>query len=101
MSYTKILIVGTNKPIMETIARLIDQNEKWQATIALNLNDALERCYAKDFSLVLIGAGVNDDQEQVIRLHLSTIGLNIPVVKHYGGGSGLLFAEIYQALGYS
>ena len=99
MSPTKILVIGTNKPIMETIARLIDQNEKWLATTALNLNDALALCYAKDFGLVLIGAGINEDQEEVIKLHLDTIGLKIPVVKHYGGGSGLLFAEIYQALG--
>ena len=98
MSKLKILIIGTHQAIMETIARLIDKDGKWEATIALNLNDALECCYAKDFALVLIGAGINEDQENVIKLHLETIQLKIPVIKHYGGGSGLLYAEIYQGL---
>jgi hypothetical protein len=99
MQPIQILIVGTNQPIMQTIARLIDKDGKWQATIALSLNSALEFCYAKDFSLVLIGAGIDEAEENIIKLHLETIGLIIPVIKHYGGGSGLLFAEIFQALG--
>jgi len=99
MQFTKILVVGTNQPIMETIARLIDKDGKWLATIALTLNDALESCYAKDFSLVLIGGGISEAEENVIKLHLETMQLAIPVIQHYGGGSGLLFAEIYEALG--
>lgn len=37
MEKVKILIIGTNKPIMETIARLIDKDGLWQATIAFSL----------------------------------------------------------------
>lgn len=93
-----ILIVCTNQPIAETIARLIDKIEDWRASVALSLNDALEHCYAKTYDVVLIGSGINQAQEDVLCLHLEKLDAKTPVVKHYGGGSGLLYAEIYQAL---
>ncbi len=93
-----ILIVCTNQPIAETIARLIDKMEDWRASVALSLNDALEHCYAKTYDVVLIGSGINQAQEDVLCLHLEKLDAETPVIKHYGGGSGLLYAEIYQAL---
>lgn len=93
-----ILIVCSNEPIAATIARLIDKMEDWRATVALSLNDAMENCYAKTFDVILIGSGITQAQEDVLKLHLEKLKASSAVVKHYGGGSGLLYAEIYQAL---
>lgn len=93
-----ILIICTNQPIAETIARLIDKMEDWHATTALSLNDALERCYAIKFDVILIGSGISQEHEDVFNLHIQKLNVQTPIVKHYGGGSGLLYAEIYQAL---
>lgn len=98
MNKIEILIVGTNKPIMETIARLIDKEEKWLATIAYAVDEALEICKLKDFSLALICAGLSKDEESLLSLGLKQLKADLPIVKHYGGGSGLLYAEIYQGL---
>ncbi len=95
---TNILIICTNQPIAETIARLIDKMDGWHATIALSLNDALESCYARTYNVILVGSGIDQAHEDVLLLHLEKLKANTPVVKHYGGGSGLLYAEIYQAL---
>lgn len=92
-----ILIACTNQPIAATIARLIEKMENWKATVALSINDAQEQCLNKTYDLVLIGAGISDDEEETLRHSLKQVGTKI--VKHYGGGSGLLYAEIYQALG--
>ncbi|RZL47203.1 MAG: hypothetical protein EOP00_12625 [Pedobacter sp.] len=94
----EILIVGTNKPIMETIARLIDSEEKWIATIAFSIDDAVKICLAKEFGLALIGAGLAAEEEITLNEKLSALRPKLPIIKHYGGGSGLLFAEIYQGL---
>ena len=99
MQRTEILIIGTNKPIMETIARLIDKEEKWLATIAFSVDEALSLCQAKDFKLALICAGLSKDDESELNLSLKQLKADLPIVKHYGGGSGLLYAEIYQAIG--
>ncbi|RZM23826.1 MAG: hypothetical protein EOO88_24900 [Pedobacter sp.] len=93
-----ILIVCTNQPIAVTIARLIDKMEDWHASVTLSLNDALEHCYAKTYDVVLIGSGISQEHEDVLILHLEKLNAQTKIVKHYGGGSGLLYAEIYQAL---
>jgi DNA-binding NtrC family response regulator len=98
MEKVEILIIGTNKPIMETIARLIDKDGTWQATIAFSFEDALAMCLQQDFKVVLIGGGIEEEQELALKQHLGEHKPNLPLVKHYGGGSGLLFAEIHQAL---
>ena len=96
MALIEILIVGTNQPIMQTIERLINREGIWKATIAYSDEDALLCISAKDIKLVLLCAGIED--ELMLKEKLIMVKPNLPVVKHYGGGSGLLFAEIHQAL---
>jgi hypothetical protein len=98
MEKIEILIVGTNEPIMKTIARLIDKEEKWLATIAFSLEEAIAICPTKDFKLALICAGLGTDEEIALSFGLNQLLPALPIVNHYGGGSGLLFAEIYQGL---
>ncbi len=97
MPIIEILIVGTNKPIMETIERLINREGIWKATIALSDDEALSLLHINDFKLVLLCAGLVE--ELLLKENLLQVKPNLPIVKHYGGGSGLLFAEIHQALG--
>lgn len=94
----QILIVGTNQAITATIARLINQHEEWIATITHSAEQALSICATQAFGLVLIGAGLSDADEVSLCQKLAKAHPNLPFVKHYGGGSGLLFAEIYQVL---
>lgn len=94
----EILIIGTNKPIMKTIARLINQEEKWEATIAFSVDEALVICLQKEFGLALIGAGLSAEEEVELNKGLIHLRPQLPQIKHYGGGSGLLYTEIYQGL---
>ncbi len=98
MDKIEILIVGTNKPIVEVIAKLIRQNDQWEPTTAHTLNDAKANCKAKEYKFILIGGGITDFEIDNLQQHIIKIGSKIPIVKHYGGGSGLLFTEIYEAL---
>jgi ActR/RegA family two-component response regulator len=98
MQLTEILIIGTNEPIMQTIARLIDRDGVWKATIAWSFKEACETCLTKNFKLALIGAGLTDEEELRLTVFLSKTLPTLPIVKHYGGGSGLLFAEIHEGL---
>jgi DNA-binding NtrC family response regulator len=98
MESINILIIGTNKPIIKTIERLINQQEQWQAAIAFSVDEAYESCLVRDFNVVLIGAGLTDKEENLLKQRLNKLYPHLPLIKHYGGGSGLLFAEIYQAI---
>ncbi|MGF1922752.1 MAG: hypothetical protein ACQUHE_01135 [Bacteroidia bacterium] len=97
MSLVKILIIGTNRPIMETIERLINKEGIWEATIAFSAEEAMSVFSEDDFKVALLCAGL--ENELKVREALLHLKPDVPVVKHYGGGSGLLFAEIHQALG--
>jgi DNA-binding NtrC family response regulator len=98
MEKLEILILGTNQPIVGTIARLIDKEGKWLATVAFDIVQAKAILTTKQFALVLIGAGLSEAEEAEFTKFVNQVNLHLPIVKHYGGGSGLLFAEIYQAL---
>jgi PleD family two-component response regulator len=96
MPLTEILIIGTNKPIMETIERLINKGGIWKATIAFSEYEALSLAQTKDFKVILLCAGIADELK--LKEQLLALKPKLPLVKHFGGGSGLLFAEIYEAL---
>lgn len=98
MEKALILAVGTNQPIMRTLKRLIDKNPKWEASLAFSVNEALALCQAQPFALVLLGAGTDLADRQLFQSYFKSIGVDIPIVMHYGGGSGLLLPEIHEGL---
>jgi chemotaxis response regulator CheB len=90
----EILVVGKHPEIMKVILRLINNKPQLNGNIALSAEEAIEKSHTVQPDLVLLGAGLTTDESQQLRSYFT-----MPVVQHYGGGSGLLFAEIYQALG--
>jgi hypothetical protein len=52
----------------------------------------------QSYKLVLLGGGIEDESEDRLCAAFKALNPEIIIVQHYGGGSGLLTAEIYQAL---
>jgi DNA-binding NtrC family response regulator len=99
MKKAEILIICTHDEILKTIVRLIDSNASMQGTGANTLEQALMLFTTSSFDLILIGAGLKREEEEELNTNIDRSIKKIPVVRHYGGGSGLLFTEIFQALG--
>jgi hypothetical protein len=95
---TNILVIGRNAQILETILRLINSQENWQAFGALTDEECLQLFKANPIDLVLIGGGVNENSELAVSTALKKTNPAIKIIRHYGGGSGLLFTEIKEAL---
>jgi hypothetical protein len=93
MQKIEILIIGKHPEIMKTILRLINNKPEWNGTAAFSADEAVEKGNTISFNVVLLGAGLDEDEAKQIQTHY-----NVPVIQHYGGGSGLLYAEIHQAL---
>jgi hypothetical protein len=93
MQKIEILIVGKHPDIMKTILRLINNKPGWSGTAAFTGDEAVEKGDSTLFDIVLLGAGLNENEAEQVKTHYI-----MPVVQHYGGGSGLLYAEIYQGL---
>jgi DNA-binding NtrC family response regulator len=93
-----ILVIGRHAQIMETVVRLINSQEGWSAKGAITDEEAIE-IFGKDtFNLVLIGGGVEDPSEIKLKTEFEKIHPAVKIIRHYGGGSGLLFNEIQEAL---
>jgi DNA-binding NtrC family response regulator len=98
MQKIEILVIGTNEEILKVIVRLVNANPLWNATGCISVDEANAKILEESFDLILLGAGLSERVEQEMIQTVADVKPTVPVVKHYGGGSGLLFAEIYQAV---
>jgi len=95
----KILAICTHEGIRETILRLLkNHSPQWQATGAETSAQATEFGNTHHYDVVLLGNGLTEQEEQELTNSFTSKHDRVKMVKHYGGGSGLLFGEIYQAL---
>ncbi len=98
MNSIHILIIGRHPQIMETVVRLIESQRGWSAKGALTDEEALAIFQQENFDLVLFGGGVEESSEQKLKEKFLMKDPAIKIIRHYGGGSGLLFNEIHEAL---
>lgn len=98
MKPLSILIIGRHRQIMETVVRLIESQQRWRAKGALTDEEAIAIFQQENFDLVLFGGGVEETSEQRLREVFLKMNPNIKIIRHYGGGSGLLFNEIHEAV---
>jgi hypothetical protein len=98
MGKTHILVICRHAEILQTIVRLVNNNPDWEATGCESNVEALNAFKITRFPLVLLGSGIDPASENLLRQSFTSLNPDIKIVEHYGGGSGLLSAEILQAL---
>lgn len=98
MNKAQILVIGRNPEILAVVERLINANSQWQATACLTDDLALDACERQSFDLVLIGGGVDEQEETTLRTEIEKRRPGTRIIQHYGGGSGLLATEIRMGL---
>ncbi|WP_338645915.1 hypothetical protein V5J73_11175 [Flavobacterium sp. KS-LB2] len=98
METIHILYIGRHLEILATVIRLINANDNWNGVGVMNDEEAKEIFLRKDFSLVLLGSGIQEESETDLCAFFKNKNPNINIVQHYGGGSGLLKSEIVLAL---
>ncbi|MEP6613823.1 MAG: hypothetical protein ABJA76_18100 [Mucilaginibacter sp.] len=95
---TKILAIGRHAEILETVVRLINNNPEWEGFGANTDDEAVLLFSTQPFKIVLLCGGIEQESEDRLCATFKALNPVIIIVQHYGGGSGLLSAEIYQAL---
>src|SRR5882757_8134408 len=99
MNQTQILVIGRHPEILATVVRLVNNNPDWNATGCITDEEAVSAFNDQEFALVLLGGGIEKKSEDELCTYFRITKPDIKIVQHYGGGSGLLTAEIYEALG--
>jgi PleD family two-component response regulator len=99
MSKIQILTIGRHPDILQTVVRLINNNPEWECTGARTDEEAMTAFTTTSFKLVLLGSGIEKRSEEKLCAAFKAHDPQVIIVQHYGGGSGLLTGEIYEALG--
>ena len=89
MRMKTIAVFGGNPDIVAVLVRLINQYETAEAVSFADVDELLNA----RFDLVLLSSSVSEADEAKIRAQVS-----LPIIQHYGGGSGLLRAELMPYL---
>jgi len=93
-----ILAVGRNAAIMEVIHRLINAHEKWTGTTAASAEEAVNAISTAQYDIVLLCAGITEEEAAMLKQQLAKHRPDTILLRHFGGGSGLLENEILAAL---
>jgi len=98
MHRLNILAIHRDTKILATILRLINANEQWNGIGAHTDEEAIDLFHQQPVGIVLFCAGIDLESEEKLKAVFSTQNPPPIFLQHYGGGSGLLSAEIYEAL---
>src|ERR1700733_6652750 len=98
MNKIEILVIGRHPEILQTVIRLVNNNQEWNATGCGTDEEALAAFTNNAFRLVMLGGGIEKESEDKLCNAFRALNPQITIIQHYGGGSGLLSAEIYEAL---
>lgn len=96
MKTLKFLVIGKNIEILDTLKRIIENNEGWKAEIRNDENSCYDYIKENQVDIVLLSSGLEDRFEQEIKVFCKDFDEKIKVIDHYGGGSGLLKNEVYS-----
>ncbi len=96
MNILHFLVIGKNQEILDTLKRIIDNNEGWKAEIRSDENTCYDYIRKNQVDIVLLSSGLEDQFEREIKTFCENLGKEVKVIDHYGGGSGLLKNEVYS-----
>jgi len=98
MNKINILVIASHPEILGTILRLINKNELWNGVGAGSAEEGVAAFGSEKFELVLFGVGVDDETGQHLLQTFQSANPSVICIRHFGGGSGLLYSEIQHAL---
>lgn len=96
MKTLHFLVIGKNQEILDTLKRIIENNEGWTAEIQSDENFCYEYIKNNRVDIVLLSSGLEEDFEKDIKIFCAGLDKDVKVIDHYGGGSGLLKNEVYS-----
>lgn len=95
---THILIFGKNNEILEVLERVINKNEEWNAIKTTSFTEMSEILSSTKIDILLFSSGIMScEMEEIEEFCLNTYP-NLNLLHHYGGGSGLIQAEIQLSI---
>ncbi|AZB29791.1 hypothetical protein [Chryseobacterium balustinum] len=96
MESLQFLVIGKNQEILDTLKRIIENNEGWKAEIKSDENVCYDYIKENQVNIVLLSSGLEEKFENEVKTFCRNLNKDVKVIDHYGGGSGLLKNEVYS-----
>jgi hypothetical protein len=95
-----ILVIGKDPEILKVVLRLLNEHKEpnYHAIGSTDPDFARSLFADTDIDLVLITNGIDATLDASLREDFLSRRPGIRILQHFGGGSGLLFGEIAEAL---
>jgi hypothetical protein len=94
MENLRVLVLGKNQQILETLERVFIKIKFVQTSFLSNENESYYFLKENKMDAILLSSGLSSEFEISIMNYAATNFPSIKVIPHYGGGSGLLRSEI-------
>ena len=94
----RILSFVTNPEILPVLDRVVNKQEGWTGRRASSLAAAEAVLHREPIDVILLGAGTGAAERESLTVTIANSGQNTIIIDHYGGGSGLLYAEVMEAV---
>lgn len=94
----KVLVIGTNEEMLKIIHRLIGKLDGFESKTITSLADMEVNLRENSTDILLLDSGFTEVEEDEIKQRALEINTQIKIVDHFGGGSGLLLAELEEAM---
>ena len=95
MDSLQFLVIGKNQEILDTLKRIIENNEGWKAEIKSDETVCYNYIKENQVDIVLLSSGLEEKFENEMKTFCQNLDKDVKVIDHYGGGSGLLKNEVY------
>ena len=90
----KILVTGIDEEITNVIVKLLADMEGYSGVASTSINEMIMSLRQSKYDVLLIGAGFDQEHENMMKEKALEIQPDIQIKEHYGGGSGLLRSEL-------
>jgi len=95
MKNINFLVIGKNQEILDTLKRIIENNEGWKVKIESDETVCYDYIKENQVDIVLLSSGLDEEFENEMKTFCQNLDKDVKVIDHYGGGSGLLKNEVY------
>jgi len=98
MEKIQILSIGRDPLLLQKLSRFINENPKWESSATVDDETAIEIFHQRKFDIILLIDEIEEGSEKKFRSLFSLNNSGLIFIKHNGDSTGLLTAEIQEAL---
>ena len=98
MEKIQILSIGRDPVLLQKLSAFINENPHWESNATVDDETSIEVFHQRKFDIILLIDSIGEESQKKLRSVFSFNDPEIIFIHHTGDSTGLLAAEIQEAL---